>query len=288
MPEPTSPNVTVNQPVNNPNQVAQPQTVPQAQEPDLITKVSQFKKQNTQAPIDNQVDIGFDFKEIEAIKDPVAKEQAMRAYKSMQAGATKKFQEIAQVKKQAEESIKSMEQKLEAAKNWSPERIQRELLNNPQFIEAAQQISAQNNNNNDSLLSEEDKAKINGLESEIMQLKQSNYQSLISQEDSLLQSKYADYSPHKVDETIAQLSKLQPYQIREWVYRAIQHDDHVKASYELGKQESLKLNQERVNAFSLNGGQTINNIDVPKKEPGESDQNFFSRLYQSRKSQIVK
>ena len=65
-------------------------TTPVIPEPDLMTKVTQFKRPET-SPVAEGVDIGFDYKEIEAIKDPVAKDIAIKAYRSMQSGVTKKF-----------------------------------------------------------------------------------------------------------------------------------------------------------------------------------------------------
>src|ERR1043165_3233507 len=94
-----------------------PNPAPVVNEPDLMTKITQFKK-----PVET-TNVAFDYKEIEGIKDQVAKEIAIKAYKSMQSDYTKKTQEIA-------EQRKSFEQKLQEAQTWSPERIQKELLNN--------------------------------------------------------------------------------------------------------------------------------------------------------------
>lgn len=262
-------------------------TTPVIPEPDLMTKVTQFKRPET-SPVAEGVDIGFDYKEIEAIKDPVAKDIAIKAYRSMQSGVTKKFQEASVMKKEAEEARRQVEIKLEQAKYWSQERVQTELLNNPQFLAIAQAMSAPNNAPNDSLLSEEERTKINGLEAEINRLKQTNFQSMISQQDNVLRTKYADYNPVQIDETIARLSKMQPQEIREWVYKAIMHDPHVKSGYELAKQELSQLNQERVSAFSPSGGQAVITSDAPSKEKGESDSNFFSRLYQNNKARLLK
>lgn len=283
MPDPIPQSPSQNQPVQQPVQPVVP-----APEPDLITKVTQFKKQEPVQQPEGIVDIGFDYKELEGIKDPVAKDVAMKAYKSMQSGVTKKFQEASQLKKEAEEKIKTVEQKLQEAQHWSPERIQKELLTNPEFLQAAQIISQPTQNNTDSLLSDEEKAKISSLETELNRMKQANYQSLISQQDTLLQTKYADYDGLRVDETIASLAKMPPHQLREWVYKALNHDTHVKSGYEMGKSESSKLNQERVNGFSANGNQTTNSNNVPAMEKNENAGNFFARLYQNRKAELKK
>ena len=263
-----------------------------APEQDLITKVTQFKKAEPPATGENQnqnaVDINFDYKELEGIKDPIARDIAMKAYKSMQAGATRKFQEVSALKKEAEELKRSVEQKMIEMSNWTPERIQKELLNNPGFLEAAQQVSGVKNVESESLLSEEDRAKINGLENELKVLKQTNYNSIIAQEDASLQSKFADYSPSKVNDALASLASMPPHKLREWIYKAVYHDDHVKSSYEMALQESRKINQEKISAFSIEGNQADVDMNTPSKQKGESDVDFFVRLAKSRKAQLQK
>ncbi len=266
--------------------VVEPQVVPSVvnpavkSEPDLITKVTQFKKETVQP---EGVDINFDYKELENIKDPVAKEVAMKAYKSMQAGATKKFQEASQLKKEAEEKLKSVEKK-----QWTPELIQKELLNDPQFLSAAQLISGNNNNTESSLLSDEEKAEMNRLKNKVMTLEQSNQLALISQEDAQLSSKFSDYNSVRIDEALSNLVNTQPHKLREYVYKATFHDEHVKAAYEMGLQESKKNNQEKINAFSANGSQVNSSENIPVKDKGESDTAYFIRLAQSRMAQMKK
>ena len=251
-------------------------------EPDLLTKVTQYKSVEPQTPApDNQVDIGFDYKEIESIADPKAKEIAIKAYKSMQSGATKKYQEIAQIRK-------DLEVKLQNETNWTPERIQKEL-NNPQFIQAAQKVAEtmQNPQNSGltneefSALSDREKAEIVMLKNEVNSLKQANNHAFISQHDAQLKSKYSDYDAKVIDDTLAKLATAQPHELREWIYKAVLHDTHVKNAYEMAKQEKLQLNQERVNGLSPTG-LNANTNDAFVREKNESPQQFLQRIMQGR------
>lgn len=264
-----------------------------SQEPDLLTKVAQFRskqaKTQTQAPAEGQ-DIGFDYKELESIKDPVAKEIAMKAYKSMQSGVTKKFQEIAMTKKEYESKLSEMQ-------NWTPQRIQQELLNNPQFLQAAQQVAGsvpnpQNSGLTDeqfSALTDKEKAEITALKSTVNELKAINYQALISQTDSKLQAKYgAAYEPSSIDNSLKQLAGMQPHELREYIYKATNHERDVRDAYELGRQEATQRNQEKLNSFSPSGSQTTNNDGMPVREKGENDVTWFTKLAQFRLMQSRK
>lgn len=264
-----------------------------SQEPDLLTKVNQFRTQRQQSqpqvPAEGQ-DIGFDYKELESIKDPVAKEIAMKAYKSMQSGVTKKFQEIATTKKEYELKVAEMQ-------NWTPQRIQQELLNNPQFLQAAQQVAGsipnpQNSGLTDeqfSALTDKEKAEITALKSTVNELKAINYQALISSTDSKLQLKYGDaYNPNAIDNSLKQLASMQPHELREYIYKATNHERDVEDAYELGRQEALQRNQDKLNSFSLQGNQTTNNDGMPVRQKSDNDQTWFTKLAQFRLSQSRK
>lgn len=283
MPEPIA--------VAEPVVVATPVVAPVVAEPvaqvDLMSRVAAFKA--PVVPDQNLENSFFDYKEIEAIQDPVAKAIAEKAYKSMQSGFTKKTQDIAEQKRQFEQKVQEMQ-------NWSPERIQQELLNNPQFVQAAQQIAANQNPPNSGLTDEEfsaltptEKKELASLKSEINQLKQTNHntaiQAQITQKDAQLLSKYPDYNPSMVNEATNRLASLTLPEIREYVYKAQLHDDHVKAAYELGRSEKQTLNQEKINAVSATGITANNTNEVPVKNKGEKDQDFFVRLAQFRLSQ---
>lgn len=261
-------------------------------EPDLLTKVSKYKKQ--EVPVKENSDSFFDYKEIENIKDPIAKEVAIKAYKSMQSDYTKKTIDISNVRKSSEEKISSLEKQLQQDGNWTPERIQ-QLLNNPQFLTAAQQVAKNQNPQGSGLtdeqysaLSDREKSEMNALSMKVNQLEQANYQSLINQQDVQLKSKYEDYNSTKIDESLATLAKVSPHQLREYVYKATLHDDHVKNAYDMGLQDGANKNKEKISAFSPSGGQAVNGDNTITKDKGETDASFFVRLAQNRLAQFRK
>lgn len=270
-------------------QVQTTQSAPDAskvvQEPvtaDLITRVSQVK---AEAPASTETT----FKEFDDIKDPAAKDIAIARDKQRQADYTRKTQELAVQRKEYEQKMAEMQ-------NWSPDRIQRELLNNPQFLAAAQQIQAQQNPPNSGLtdeqysaLTEGEKRELNLLKSEINQLKQSNSQNAIraeiSNRDAQLTQRFADYNPVEINRAYESLANLSPAEVREHIYKATLHDAHVKAAYEMGRQEGRGINQEKIGAISTTGTTTITNDGVPTRNAGEKSEAFFLRLAQFRQEQ---
>lgn len=260
-------------------------TVP---EPDLLTKVSQFK-----SPVQDKIDNPPEQPELAAITDPAAKKAAAEAVERIRRGFQSDYT------KKLEEAHKLVEQ----TKTWTPERIQQELLTNPQFLEAAQMISDNQSNKNDrpltaeeySALTESEKQALNlvpQLKSEINQLKKNNatqiIMSEINQTDTSLRSKYADYNPVVINDAFKELSSMNAAQVREHIYKARYHDDHVKAAYEMGKMEGKGLTQQKINVIAPDGTTVASSDSIPTRNKGESDQSFFVRIAQFRLAQARK
>jgi len=247
----------------------------QVVEKDLVTKISEFKRAKISTTAENNNSF-FDYKEIDKIQDPVAKKFAEDAYKSMQSGFTKKTQEIA-------EQRRAFEQKLQESQSWSKERLQREL-NNPQFLQAAQEISSQNpvesglTDEQFSSLTPVERSEISQLKNKITSLEQGNFQSLVAQRDTQLQSRYADYNPSQIDSTLRDLAQMSPLDIREHVYKSLKHDEDVAAAYELGKSEARGLNQQKINAITSNGNEISNSDDRPIREKNETSQSYLMKI----------
>lgn len=260
--------------------------IPNVPEVDIVAKVSQIKKPDPQNSAET-------YKEFDEIKDPVAKQVAIDRDKKRQADYTRKTQELA-------EQRRSLESKFKEVKTWTPQRIQQELLNNPEFLQAAQQIAGNQNPPNSGLtdeqfsaLTDKEKQEFATLKSELSQMKQSNIQatirSEIAQKDAHLQSKFGDYNPSQIDEATQKLATMNLANIREYVYKAQFHDEHVQAAYEMGKQDGRGLTQDKINAISpASTMNATNNDGIPTKEKGESDQAFFLRLGQFRLAQSKK
>lgn len=257
-------------------------TTEKKSEPDLITRVSQFKKEEpteTKSTGEKTVtEPEFDFKDIEKIADPTAKEYAQKAYKSFQKGFNQKFQELADLRK-------TYEQKVTETSTWTPERIQG-LLNDTNFVNAAKSVMSsqapqafEGTQQDWSALSDTDKAKFQGLESEINLLKQQNYQVRKLQEDETLKNRYANYNPQALDVLTAELLTGKVQATREHLYKVLNHDENVRNAYELGLRDGTKGVREKVSSSSMEGTMATSIKETPKKEEGETDRNYFRRLF---------
>lgn len=246
---------------------------------DILTRVSK-KKEEPKTPQDT----AGTFKEFDDITDPVQKEKLIAREKERTADYTRKTQEVA---RQREE----LDKKLKESATWTPERIQKELLSNPQFLQAAQTVTSIQNPAGSGLTDEQfsaltttEKNQLLEMNRQIGELRQQNFISALAQKDALLQTKYGDYDALKVNKGIQELSSMNPLDVREHAYKALYHDDHVKEAYELGKKEAIKLNEVRTQAATstTNGYRTLAASEVPKKEKNENDTTYFARLAQRR------
>lgn len=279
-------------PVTNqqvPAQSPEQASIVTAPEPDLLTKVAQFKKSQ---PAQDNITNAPEQPEFEAIKDPVAREAAKQAVERMRRGMQSDYT------RKLEEAKSLVEQ----SKTWTPQRIQQELLSNPDFLQAAQMVAGnqapQNPVNSGltdeqfSALTDREKSELASLKSEVSQLKQNNVNQAIQKEitykDAELKVKYPDYNPAVVDQAMDKLGKMSYADVREYVYKAITHDETVKSVYEMAKSELKSLNQEKINAITPSGSTAINTDAIPTREKGESDQAFFLKLGQFRLAQSKK
>lgn len=253
-------------------------------EPDILTKVSQFK-----LPVQDKIENPPEQPEFAAITDPVAKKAAMEAVERMRRG----------IQSSADKRIEEAQKLVNQSKNWTPQRIQQELLSNPEFLSAAQMIQGQQPSNERSLtqeeysaLTESEKAKLDSvtnLENELKQMKNNTAQELlrntISQKDITLRSKFSDYDSKAIDEATVNLSKLNLADVREYVYKATNYELNVMKAYEMGKLEGQGKLQNKINVIAPQGSTVINNEGIPTKNAGESDKAFFVRLGQFRLTQ---
>lgn len=234
--------------------------------PDLITRASQVKVEKSVVPVNEPE---FDYKEIEAIKDPVAKDIALKAYKSFQRGFNQKYQELASMKK-------DYEHKAGDFSNWTPEKVQ-SLINNPQFVEAAKNVVG---NVEQGYETETDK-KMKMLEQELQQLKGQSLQQTFRQQDEEIGKKYANYNPSKVDEITAEMLSGKVNATREHLWKVLDYDEAVKRAYELGKQDrQLELSEKQSSgAFNPNLTAITSVGEKTNPEKGESDRDYLKRLF---------
>lgn len=262
-------------------------------EPDLVTKVSQFRKESEQTFQKKELtpeEIAGTWKKYDRITDEKLRNELIEADKKNTGEFTKRSQELSRLREENESLRKR-------TSDWSPERIQRELLNNPQFLQAAQQIAAPPTSNpaNSGLTNEEfsaltdrEKQEMSVMKQQVNLLQQANYQARVSQEDAQLQTKYADYNPQEINELWNDLSTGRVQATREHLYIIKNHHSLVEAAYKYGIQQAKQLNQERANGITNSGMQTQDSSGLPVREKGERDESFFVKLAQFRLSQRKK
>lgn len=240
-------------------------------EPDLVTKVSQVKIEKPE-PTGDIKEPEFDFKDIESITDPVAKEQALKAYKSFQKGFNQKFQEIAEIRKSLE--------KQKPAEDWTPERVQH-LINDPNFVKAAQSVvgSKEVTETDDfSSLTDREKQKLQQLEAEVSNMRQASFMAVKAQQDTELKNRYANYDPQAVDTITADLLAGKVQATREHLWKVQDYDDAVRRAYELGKKDSHGIQQEKLQSTSVEGLTAVKSNAELQPAKGESNLDYFRRL----------
>jgi hypothetical protein len=251
---------------------------------DILTRVSQFK-----SPSQEKIENAPEQPEFATITDPVAKKAAMEAVERMRRG----------IQSSADKKIQEAQQLVNQSKSWTPQRIQQDLLTNPEFLQAAQMIqgvkspSSPAEENAYSVLSDEEKAKVNlvpGLQAELQQMKnQSAQQALlnsISQKDAILKAKFSNYDPQAINAAAQRFGSLTPADAREYIYKADKYEESVKNAYEMGKLEGQGKLNGKLNIITPQGTTVVNNEGVPSKAAGESDKAFFVRLGQFRLAQF--
>lgn len=256
-----------------------------APEPDLLTKVSQFKM-----PEVSKIENAPEQPEFATITDPVAKKAAMEAVERMRRG----------IQSSADKRIEEAQKLVNQSKSWTPQRIQQELLTNPEFLQAAQMIQGtqapqerQLTQEEYSALTESEKqqlAAVPQLKNELLQMKnqaqQEQLMSSITQKDLTLRQKYGeDYDPVKVNEAAQRFGRLTPAEAREYIFLADNAMKMAQKSYEIGKLEGQGKLQNKINAITPQGSTVVSNEGLPARVKGQSDQAYFVQLAQFRLAQ---
>lgn len=214
---------------------------------DLSSRINSFKPSDPNQPQPN-TDDKFDSSKLNTIKTPEeAKAFAEDAYKSLQRGYEKKFQDVATTRKE-------YEHKLGELSNWTPEKVQ-QLTQNPQFVKAAQQVAGVQEGE-ESYLSDTDKKLINDMNDIKQQMSQTqlqNHNLLQKQQDATLTGKYANYAPDMIDTFQKDLIEKRYNATREDIWKVIDYEKMGERAYKLGLEDGQKGRTERSNASSIDG-----------------------------------
>lgn len=241
----------------------------------ILSRVANFKPEETKPKGNEEFTFNpQDFDKIESVEE--AKKYAENAYKSLEKGYQKKYQDIAELKKALEANVTN-------SSSWTTERVQ-SLLQDQSFVSAAQGVLGQANpaqdDNEYSALSESEKRKISAIEKQNHLLLQQQNMLLMKQQDEMLKQKYPNYDQGAVDTITADLLQGKVNNTREYIWRAKDYEDAVNRAYQLGMQDARGTYNENIQSASFTGGEAIPSTPV-KKEKGESNESLLKRLYSS-------
>lgn len=230
---------------------------------DLITRASQVKLEpQPEKGIRPLEEEATNFKTVEdAIRWAEKKERAWES------GYTKKFQELAELRK-------SLESKKTENVKWTPERIQQELLRDPTFVQAAQQVAG---SQEESALTADDRKLIEETRQASLIAQQEAFRQQKMLEDEKLRTKYKNYNPEAVDIVTADLLEGKEKATREHLWKVLDYEDFGKRCYALGKQDRATEVNEKINASSPTGYTAVSN-DTIKPEKGESNSAYWNRV----------
>jgi len=252
-------------------------------EVDLVSQVSGFKPEVKEEQKIQDSEEKFNSQELQSeidkIKDPTLKAQIEGLRKSLQRGYNDKFQTIAEMRK-------DMERQLTETNLWTPEKIQR-LLNDQNFVQAAQSVmQAQNPTNSGksdeewSTLTDTEKQRILDLQNEIFILKQQNQQNSNAQQDEMLKARYANYNPQLVSKLKDDLINNRVRATNEHLWKVLDYDDGIKRAIEFGRKMERDLKMEKVNNFSYEPGSSSVVKEEKLSKEGEIS---LSQLYNFNK-----
>ena len=243
---------------------------------DLASRVAQFKPTETEVGIPDGTT--FDINEIEKIADPKQKEMATKMYKSFQKGYNEKYQNIASL-------AKTLEGKLGESDQWTPERVQG-LLDNKDFVQAAQSVAGVTNSSSDfSTLSEDEKKQLATIQDQVRLVSAQNANLLKAQQDADLSKTYANYNPETMDVITNDILKGKRRVTRTDIWKSYDYNEAIERAYALGKQDKKLETDENISQMSIEGITTQADEGIPKKEENESNDNFFKRLVIRRLTQ---
>lgn len=245
---------------------------------DILSKVTRYVSEN-KSKVNQQGEDGeyFNIKEIEAIEDPNAKEQAMKAYKSFQRGFGQKYQELAEMRKE----LASLKENLgNSQQGWSVDRV-KQLMNDPNFVKAAQEAAGFSTEEDDEYVPESVKNKLKELDNIKKQLGDYQYQQTqaqINEEHKQLKQRYGvSYNEKKVDEIRASILQGKVIPNSEDIHKVLSFEETVTNAYKMGLKAGQKEVQEKQQASTYTGGQHVPN-EYLKPEKDEGDKAFWRKI----------
>lgn len=202
---------------------------------------------------------------LDDIKDPVARQFAERRAKELEAGFNKKYEQVANLKKQLESQASQPKPLV-----WDDQTLDK-ALQDPQFIslvQARQSKTApstwEGSQDEWSALTTQEKAQFSEMNQRILSQESKMNQMLQSQEDERLKSSYPDYDPQAVNQIQSDLLSGRLTATREHLWKVANFDTAVQRAYRLGLEDKNGTLNEKFNASSSLETFNVNNSgEVP-------------------------
>lgn len=227
---------------------------------------------------------------LDDIKDPESRAFVERRVKELESGVNKKFEEIAQKRKELEAKL------AEANQPWTPQRIQ-SLLKDQNFLASVQELQGssappewEGSQEDWSSLSPREKQEFDNLRREnrsTSQQVQHLLQSLENEKlDKQLKEKYPNYDSKVVDDVQKGLMNGTIQATREDLWKVANYERDVERAYRLGLKDRNGEISDKLNAGqTLNGINTKTTTELPEEvKKGGITSILKYRLAQSKKS----
>lgn len=252
----------------------------QVQPDDLLNRVTKFVE--TESPANkpeekineelfNDVELR---QKIDSIEDEGLRTQFASLRKSLMRGANDKFQEIAEFRKELQNVKDGLQ-----PKGWSPERI-KQLMNDPEFLSAAQQVAGTPQQEEDEYVPESVKNKLkelDDLKEQVGKWQSTLTRSQQEQAHQTLKGRYADYNQEKIDEIHKDVLEKKIVPSYDDIYKVLNYVPNINKAYKMGRKDALEGIGEKEQASSFEGlNQTPNSEIKPEKE--ETNKQLWSRI----------
>jgi len=244
---------------------------------DILKRVSNPKPEApvVQAPEEIQTQA-----ELDKITDPAQKAIIEKKIKDLESGYNKKYQTLAQQRKEVEDLKFKMS-------NWTPQRLAEELRK-PEFVQAMQALQQtappsnfEGNPEEWSNLSDSEKRQFSEMKKSQDMLQAQLAHMKQKEEDIEIKKLYPDFEPQIVDEAIEGLRTGSLTASRADIWKVVNHDKNVEKGYTVGYEDGYQKALEKLNGSTpLNGNLNI----TPSNEiPDEIRKQGFMAMYNYRK-----
>ena len=246
------PNVTLAAPVAQ--KVTPPETPIKTETPKVETPVIStadiLKRSSPPQAVPEPVKETNYREDLEKITDPAVKAIAEKQLKDLESGYNKKFQTLAQQRKELED-LKAK------VSTWTPQRLAEELRN-PAFVQAAQTLQQQappqdwsGSTEEWSSLNDSEKREFQRMRQEQSSLQSQVARMVASQEDTEIKKIYPTYDSNIVEEAIEGLRSGKINISRVDIFKAVNHDKNVESGYQYGYEDGYKKALEKLNGSSI-------------------------------------